>query len=59
MNNTFDLEQIKDINCPKLLQKMFNEYDDKIYNWTKTFKEITNIKKLKITIKSKIDKLTN
>jgi hypothetical protein len=38
---------------------MYNEYDDLIYSWKKTFKEITNIKKLKITIKSKIDKLTN
>ena len=58
MNNAFDLKQIEDINCPKLLQKMFNEHDELIYSWTKTFKEITNIKKLKITIKSKIDKLT-
>ena len=59
MNNTFDLKQIEKIDCPNLLQKMYNEYDDLIYSWKKTFKEITNIKKLKITIKTKIDKLTN
>lgn len=59
MNNTFDLKQVEDINCPKLLQKMWNEYDELVYSWTKTLKEITNIKKLKITIKSKIDKITN